>query len=203
MSSFDAVSMTLPVGRELKPEQDLALLQTYELERVYDLQEQRMIRPISVRDDGRYGSPRAAPVVTEPALVPAISDGELRVSEPDRDAVTRTAAPVPRLAPPLAAAHYVTMIEKPEASAEPPRPGADGVMPAPAAEADRTEDAPPLPYGADAARIRQLVDGMIDERAVVPLLFQYRQPGDLVAAQTKPESSAPSTRRVAAVYKVF
>lgn len=199
MAALSGVQATQPVVRDLRPEEDLALLQSYELVEAYDLQEQRMIRPVSVRDDGLYGTPRGAPVPgpvmrTEgpDRVVPAPS------GMPDHGAAARPVVPAPRLAPPLGAEHSTTMIEKPDA------PGAGTAPLRPAQpEGDAAGDPPALPYGADMGRIRRLVDDLIDGREQVPLPFQYRQAGDLVAAHGDREPVPPSVRRVAAVYKAF
>lgn len=199
MAALSGIQATQPLVRDLRPEEDLALLQSYELVEAYDLQEQRMIRPVSVRDDGRYGTPRAAPVL----------DPMMRTEGPDRiapapsgmadhGAAVRPIVPAPRLAPPLAAGHSTTMIEKPDAL----EAGAALLRPAPP-EGEAAGDPPALPYGADMGRIRRLVDHLIDGREQVPLPFQYRQAGDLLAAPVDREPVPPSVRRVAAVYKAF
>ena len=201
MTPLSGVQATQPAMRDLRPEEDLALLQSYELAEAYDLQEQRMIRPVSVRDDGRYGTPRAA-LVLDPVARTEMA-GHV-VPPPSRmpDHAIRPVPPGPRLAPPLPAGHSTTMIEKPDA----PEAGIATLPTASAtgpARGDDAGDPPALPYGADMGRIRRLVDDLIDGHEQVPLLFQYRQAGDLVAADADPEPSFPSISRVAAVYKAF
>lgn len=195
MSSLSGVGAAQPVSRDLRPEEDLALLQSYELQRVYDLQEQRMIQPVSVRDDGRYGTPRAAP-----APMPAI-EAAAALSLPVRSAAVKVArgteAVAPRLAPPLEAGYYTTMIGKPDA------PGTAKALPAAWAEEPDLSTAPaPLPYGADVPRIRSLIEELAHGVGQVPLPLQPRQAGDLVAVAPEAATS-PSVRRVAAVYKAF
>ena len=188
----DPVSLVSPPV--LRPELDKAILQPAELGQFYNLQEQRMILPIHYRDDWtRHTAEEAAlsfpvaPVVAYGA--PSVS---VRVDRPV--AADRPVAPAtyPALRMPSAP-------ELPSAGERATVPGTEACnrpgTASPAAE--------PLAYGGDVARVRQLTAEILANGEFVPLVFQYRQAGDLLPVTDTVQTTTVAARRVASVYKAF
>ena len=188
----DPVSLVSPPV--LRPELDKAILQPAELGQFYNLQEQRMILPIHYRDDWtRHTAEEAAlsfpvaPVVAYGA--PTVSDQVERPVTVDRPA-TPAAALTQRTSP---------ATERPSAGARATVPGTD----ASAGSRTTSPATEPLPYGGDVTRVRQLTEEILASGDFIPLIFQYRQAGDLLPVTETAQTTTAAARRVASVYKAF
>lgn len=200
MSSLEGISPLSLTPPDLRPELDRARLQTYQLTEVYNLQEQRMVTPIAYRDV------REGIEVADPQLYDGLS--RQRPVMPVSDSAPAEAVRKPRDEPVVeVGARRVTDADRTtersdgsrtEKASSATSTAADGwVSPQDAASKPAT-----LPYGADPARIRQLVDAIAAGQAFVPLVPHYRQAGDLLTVQPSP-TSAGAPRPVAAVQRTF
>lgn len=192
MTSSDPLSSVSRTA--LRPELDKALIQTFELERFYNLQEQHMILPIRYRDDWTRRTAAEAPL-TFP-VVPVASF----------EAAVPAAAAIPPVTPPA----EPQPVEA-QALREPFNPVGDlagkrSTVAGPASH-DCTSGEPAtaqsLPYGADRYSLLALTDAILATGDVVPLIFQYRQAGDLIPLEDKGRTALVAAQRVAAVYKSF
>ena len=190
--STDAISaVSHPLVR---PELDKALLQTFELEKFYNVQEQRMILPIHYRDDWTRRTAEEAPltfpvVPVTPYAAPAETPTAVEPPQPTRDVAPVAAQALRELYAPVGDLAG-------ERSTVPSTDAQIGTDPAP-------EPAETLPYGADRARLQQLTDAILTGHEFVPLTYQYRQAGDLIPVTDTAQATVVAAQRVAAVYKAF
>jgi hypothetical protein len=178
----------------LRPELDKALIQTFELERFYNLQEQHMILPIRYRDDWTRRTAAEAPLT-----FPVVPVSSYEAPSPV-DAATPVATPASKPRPVEA-----------QALREPFTPVGDlagerSSVAGPASHDCASEEPATnqsLPYGADRYSLLALTDAILATGDVVPLIFQYRQAGDLIPLEDKGRTAVVAAQRVAAVYKSF
>jgi hypothetical protein len=186
MGAFDAIQPFSTLRLEPRSNLDPPVLQPLAIPAAEVLRERRGV-------DGAGGVTVAAAASIHP-LTPA---GLARAPTPPAASAVDIAmgaaepgASGPRLAPPRSAAATTTMIQRSEVAEKAKEPPPEA-------------KAPPLPYGPDPERVRQLIDWFVSRNEFLPVTFVYRQAGDL--RETTPTRSSgkavASARAVRALYQ--
>ena len=188
----DTITQLAALPRIVRPELDRAELQTFELDRFYNVQEQRMVTPIRYRDDFTRRVAEEEPLTFPVVPVEPYQAAPLEADAPVEPVRLGDAEPLER-----------------QALREPFQPigdlaGERGTVAATSAKIGTeaaAETPESMPYGADLSRMRDLVDGFLTGKEFPPVTFQYRQAGDLIPLTEKSPVGAAAAQRVAAVYK--